>query len=58
MKEKNLEALLASMDFLIAGLNVCHVFELKGNFTDSTVWNTREAGDINEQILSSFNLTR
>ena len=37
MKEKNLEALLANMDILITGLDVCHVFELKVNLTDSTV---------------------
>ena len=27
--------------------NVCHVFEWKGNLTDSTVWNTEETGDTN-----------
>ena len=31
MKEKNLEALGAFMDIFISGLDVCHVFELKGN---------------------------
>ena len=46
MKEKNLEALLANMDILITGLDVCHVFELKVNLTDSTVWNTGETADI------------
>ena len=31
---------------LITGLDACHVFEWKGNLTDSTVWNTGETGDI------------
>ena len=34
------------MDILITRLDVCHVFELKGNINDSTVWNTGETGDI------------
>ena len=45
MKDENLEALHANMDFLITGLDVCHFFELKGNYTDSTVWNPGETGD-------------
>ena len=39
MKEKNL-------NILKAGLGVEIHFELKGNLTDSTVWNTGETGDI------------
>ena len=35
------------MDILISGLEVLMLFELKGNFTDSMVWNTGESGDIN-----------
>ena len=35
------------MDILIAGKDTYYAFELKGNFPDSTVWNTGEAGDIN-----------
>ena len=46
MKEGNLEALRSNMDILITGLDVCHVFESKGNLTDSTVWNTGETGDM------------
>ena len=46
MKVENLEVLHANMDVLITGLDVCHAFELKGSFTDSTVWNTGETGDI------------
>ena len=49
MNEKNLESHHANMDILYAGLDVCHVFEWKGNLTDSTVWNTGEAGDIYPQ---------
>ena len=43
MKEESLEALPANINVLIAVLDVCHIFELKGNLTDSTVWNTWEA---------------
>ena len=43
MKEENLEALHPN----ITGLDVCHVFEWKGNLTDSTVWNTGETGGMN-----------
>ena len=39
MKEKNL-------NILIAGLGVEIHVELKGNLTDSTVWNTGETGVI------------
>ena len=42
-----LEALCANMDMLITRLDVCHVFEWKGNLTDSAVWITGETGDIN-----------
>ena len=31
MKEENLETMCVNMDILIAGLDVCHMFELKGN---------------------------
>ena len=44
MKEENLEALGASMDILITGLDVCYIFEWKGNLTYSAVWNTGENG--------------
>ena len=43
MKEKNLEA---NMDILVTGLDVCHIFEWKGNLIYSTAWNTGETGDI------------
>ena len=33
---------------MIDGMDVCHIFELIGNLTDSAVWNTGEAGDINK----------
>ena len=36
----------ANMDILISGLGVLDTFELKGNFTDSTVCNTGETGDV------------
>ena len=42
----NLEALCANMGIFIAGLDTYYFFELKGNLSDSTVWNTGEAGDI------------
>ena len=50
MKEKNLHALCSSMDILTAGLGVQIRFELKGNVTDSTVWNSRETGGINRLL--------
>ena len=53
MKEENLEALHAKMDILIAGQYVCHVFERKGNLTDSTVWNTGENGDIQAKFKAT-----
>ena len=34
------------MDILKAGLDICHVFEWKGNLMDSTVCYTGETGDI------------
>ena len=34
------------MDILITALGVLIRFELKDNFTDSTVWNTGETGVI------------
>ena len=46
MKEGNMEVLHANIDIFTVGLEVCHVFELKGNLTDSTIWNTGETGDI------------
>ena len=46
MKEENL-------DILIAGQDVCHVFERKGNLTDSTVWNTGENGDIQAKFKAT-----
>ena len=41
-----MEDLCANMDILLAGLDLCHVFELKGNLTDSAVQKTGETGDI------------
>ena len=38
----------SSMDISISGLKVLELFELKGNFTDSTVWNTGESGDMDK----------
>ena len=32
-----MEVLHANIDILTVGLEVCHVFELKGNLTDSTI---------------------
>ena len=46
MKEKNLEPLRPNIDILNAGLDVGHIFELKGNLIDYTAWNTGESGDI------------
>ena len=46
MKEKNLDALRSSMDILIDALGVFINFELKGNLTDFTIWNTGETGDM------------
>ena len=46
MREKNSGALHCSMDILKTELNVLAAFELKDNFTDSTVSNTEETGDI------------
>ena len=43
-----MEAWSANMDVLITWQDVCHVFELNCNFTDSAVWNTGETGDIYE----------
>ena len=39
-------ALCANIDILITELDVCHVFELKGNLNDSTAWKAVESGDI------------
>ena len=39
---------------LIAGLDTYHVFELKGNLSDSTVWNTGDADDIYVKYLGCF----
>ena len=47
IKEGNLEVLHANMNIVIAGLDVCFVFEWKGNLTDTTECNTGETGDIN-----------
>ena len=47
----SLEALRFNTDMLIAGLDVYHIFELKGNLTDSKVWNTGEAGDMNTALV-------
>ena len=33
----------SNMEILIAGLDDCHIFELKGSVTDSTAWNTGKA---------------
>ena len=42
------------MDILITGLGIVY-FELKGTLTDFTVLNsTREAGDIHDRPLPSF----
>ena len=46
MEKKNMGALHSNMDILISGMGVFDAFGLKGNFTDSTVWDTGEAGDI------------
>ena len=46
MKEKNLSDLCSSMEILISGLDVFFHFQYKGNFTDSTVQNTGETGDM------------
>ena len=46
MEEENLEALRTKMDILMAGIDVFHVFEWKGNLAESKVWNTGETGDI------------
>ena len=46
MKEENLEV----FTHLIIGLGVCHIFEIKGNLTDSTIWKTGEAGDIHTTV--------
>ena len=54
MKEKNLEALGANMDILNAGLDICNIFEWKGNLTGSAVWNTGEAGDIDNKIWGTI----
>ena len=54
MKENNLKALGSNMDIVISGLDVYHVFELKGKLTDSVVWNTGETGDINESFVTFF----
>ena len=39
-------------------IDVCHVFEWKGNLTDFTLWNTGEAGDMhthaNQQAKFEF----
>ena len=40
------------MDILIAGLDVCQIFELKGNLTDFTFRNTVEAGVIYANLAS------
>ena len=37
MKEENLKGLSSNIDILIAGRDVCHVFEWKMQFPDSTV---------------------
>ena len=42
--------------FLISGLDVFNLFELKNNLTDSTVGNTGETGDINT-LLCLLKLT-
>ena len=47
MIEEHLEALCTNMDVLITGLYICHVFEWKGNLTDSTVWITGETSVLN-----------
>ena len=46
MKEENLEALCANIDILFTWTIVCYISKLKGNPTDSTVWNAGETGDI------------
>ena len=51
MKENNGNSLCSSKEICIAGLNVLIGFELKSNFTDSTLWNTGETGDIHRQSL-------
>ena len=44
--QENLETLCPNMDIVITGLDVCKIFELKGNLIDSTLWNTGETDDI------------
>ena len=56
MKEKNLGTLRSNMDNLISGLGVFGAFELKGNFTDSTVWDTGKAGDIYSMLNKNSQL--
>ena len=53
IKEENLETLPANIDILFTGLDVCHIFEIKVNLTDPTVWNNGETGDIYLQKLFS-----
>ena len=40
------------MDILISGHDVCHIYEQKGNLTDSTILNTGEAGDNNTNLFN------
>ena len=53
MKEKNFDTLCSNMNILIAELGVLVSFELKGNLTDFTEWNTGKIVDINA-ILYEF----
>ena len=53
MKEKNFDTLCSNMNILIAELGVLVSFELKGNLTDFTEWNTGKTVDINA-ILYEF----
>ena len=56
MKDGNLEALHIYMDISKAGQDVCHVFELKGNLTGSTVRNTGEKGDMYLQQILKYSI--
>ena len=47
-----LEALQANIDILITELLSVSFLNYKVNLTDSTIWNTGEAGDINEKKKS------
>ena len=51
-REKNLSTLHFKMGILISGLGVLVDFELKCNFSDSTVYNTGNSGNMHSVILT------